>query len=114
MFFILIACNSNQNNNKNADKVTEETSITIDSNVIKVFVDKSGLITLNGNPSSLSMLDSSFKKLELSKGVVYYSRDNVEARPPEESMQVMELIIKYSLTVKFYTDKTFTQTVKLN
>jgi len=115
LIFILIACtNSNQSDNKNVDKAAEQTLITIDSNVIKVFVDKTGQITSNGIPISLSMLDSSFNKLKISNGAVYYSRDNVEAEPPEESMKVMELITKYSLPVKLYTDKTFTQAVKLN
>ena len=52
--------------------------------------------------------------LKICNGVVYYSRDNVEAEPPEESMKVMELITKYGLPDKFYTDKTFNQPVKLN
>ena len=82
--------------------------------MIKVFVDKTGQITANGILTSLNVLDSSFSKLKKSNGVVYYSRDNVEADPPEESMKVMELITKYRLPVKFYTYKTFTQAVKLN
>lgn len=82
--------------------------------MIKVYVDKTGQITANGNPASLDDLDSSFSKLKASKGAVYYARNNVETDPSAESMKVMELIIKYSLSVKFYTDKTFTQAVKLN
>jgi hypothetical protein len=80
-----------------------------DSLAIKVYVDKTGKITANGQLVSLITLDSSFSKLKTIKGAVYYSRDNVQQDPPEESMKVMELIIKYELPVRFYTDKTFTQ-----
>ena len=116
-FFLIIACtNSDQKDNKTSsiNEATEQNLVSIDSNVIKVFVDKTGQITANGIPTYLNVLDSCFSKLKISNGVVYYSRDNVEADPPEESMKVMELITKYSLPVKFYTDKTFTQAVKLN
>ena len=116
-FFLIIACtNSDQKDNKTSsiDEATEQNLVSIDSNVIKVFVDKTGQITANGILTSLNVLDSSFSKLKKSNGVVYYSRDNVEADPPEESMKVMELITKYRLPVKFYTYKTFTQAVKLN
>lgn len=44
--------------------------------------------------------------------MVYYSRANVKGEPPSESMQVVELIVKYGLPVKFFTDKTFTVAVK--
>lgn len=117
---ILIGCaNNNQSDNATVDKTrsvetTEQKTVTIDSNVIKVYVDKTGQITANGTPISLEALDSSFNKLKATNGTVYYSRDDVQGEPPAESMKVMDLISKHSLSVMFYTDKTFTQPVKLN
>jgi biopolymer transport protein ExbD len=120
ILFILVGCaNNNQSDNATVDKTTsvkptEQKTVTIDLNVIKVYVDKTGQITANGNPISLEALDSSFNKLKTTNGTVYYSRDDVQGEPPAESMKVMDLISKHSLSVMFYTDKTFTQPVKLN
>ncbi len=52
--------------------------------------------------------------LKSKKGVVYYSRDNVAGDPPKDSMNIMELVTKYALPVKFFTDNTFTEAVKIN
>lgn len=80
---------------------------------IKVFVNASGKITANGNPTNLIMLDSAFSRLKNTGGAVYYSRDNIQADPSEESMKVIELIVKYQLSVRFYTDKTFTKVAEV-
>ena len=116
ILFILFGCtNTNQSDNSDADKITsvkentEQKAVTIDSTVIKVYVDKAGQITVNEKPISLKILDSSFSNLKTNNGIVYYSRDNTQEAPPKESMKVMELITKYSLSVKFHTDKTFTE-----
>ena len=116
ILFILIGCsNSNQNDNSNSDKAaSQQKKVTVDSNVIKVYVERDGKITANGNVISLKDLDSSFSKLKTSNGIVYYSRANPEGKPPQESMKVMDLIIKYSLPVKLYTDKTFSVVIKQN
>lgn len=90
----------------------EETAMLNDTNVIKVYVDKSGKITAGGNSTDLVSLDSAFHKLKNTGGTVYYSRDQVQAEPPAESMKVIELVAKYRLPVKFFTDKTFTQAVE--
>ena len=116
ILFILIGCsNSNQKDDSNSDKAaSQQEKVTVDSNIIKVYVEQDGKITANGNVISLKDLDSSFSKLKTSKGVVYYSRANPEGKPPQESMKVMDLIIKYSLPVKLYTDKTFSVIIKQN
>ncbi len=116
VLFILIGCsNSNQNDKSNSDKAaSQQKKVTVDSNVIKVYVERDGKITANGNVISLKDLDSSFSRLKASNGIVYYSRANPEGDPPQESMKVMHLIIKYSLPVKLYTDKTFSVIIKQN
>ena len=75
IIFMLIACtNGDQYDNEDTakttsiKKATEQTSVTIDSNVMKVFLDKAGQITVNGNPTSPDLLDSSFSKLKISNG----------------------------------------------
>ena len=114
ILFTAIGCsNNNRNDKSDVGKTAPEQKIAvIDSNVIKVYVDQTGLITADGNPISLDGLDSSFNKLKISNGIVYYSRANGQAEPPPESMKVMEIVIKYSLPIKLYTDKTFSVLVK--
>lgn len=112
----VIGCSNDKQNDKsdNVRAVPEQKNAIIDSNVIKVYVDETGIITADGSPITLQGLDSSFSKLKINNGIVYYSRANGQGDPPPASMQVMDLVIKYSLPIKLYTDKTFTVVVKPN
>jgi biopolymer transport protein ExbD len=118
IILVLMACtNSHQSGNSDIDTTTvkevyEQHVITIDSNVIKVYIDKTGLITANGNPVSLTTLDSSFSNLKKRNGTVYYSRDNTQATVPDESIKVIDLVTKYRLPIKFYKDKSFNRSCK--
>ena len=120
LFLVIAFCigscsNSSQNDRSNPEKnASQQQQTIIDSNVIRVYVELDGKITADGNAISLIELDSSFSKLKERKGIVYYSRANREGEPPQESMKVMDLIVKYSLPVKLFTDKTFSVVVKLN
>jgi len=116
VLFTIVGCsNSNQHDNSIAENhISQQNKIPVESNVIKVYVEHDGKITANGNLISLKDLDSSFSKLKTSNGIIYYSRDNAQGEPPQESMRVMDLIIKHSLPVKVYTDKTFSVIVKPN
>ena len=105
--------NSNQTDNPNSGKDTsEQKKVSVGPDIIKVYVEQDGKITANGNVISLKELDSSFSKLKTSNGIVYYSRANPEGQPPQESMKVMDLIIKYHLQVKLYTDNTYRVLIK--
>ncbi|HEX7904936.1 MAG TPA: hypothetical protein VF487_13760 [Chitinophagaceae bacterium] len=86
----------------------------IDSNVLQVYIDSTGLITANGSIITLAGLDSSLKKLKARSGTVYYTRDNPVGDPPKESGKVIEMVTKQNLPLKFYTDKTFTEIVRMN
>jgi biopolymer transport protein ExbD len=99
------------NNNQGAKSAQEKKT---DSSFIKVYVEKDGRITADEKETSLSDLDSSFSRLKSRNGTVYYSRDNGQSDPPPEAMKVMELIVKYKLPVRLYTDKTFTETIHTN
>lgn len=81
---------------------------------LKVYVDNLGNISANGQSVTLSALDSKLKTLKNKNGMVYYSRDHAAGEPPQQSMQVMDLVANYGLSIKFFTDKTFTQAVKIN
>jgi len=109
------ACANNTQKDKSSFEKSEphQEQVVVDSNIIKVYVEQDGKILANEIEISLSELDSSFRKLK-GNGIVYYSRDNGQGNPPEESMNVIELIVKYSLPVKLFTDKTFTVIVNPN
>jgi biopolymer transport protein ExbD len=117
-FSVLIGCNTNKRSDgTDVDKITakepeEQKELIIDSNIIKVYIDKTGQIAANGNPVSLANLESSFSVLKKHNGIVYYSRDNSQPDPAAEYMKVIDLITRYGLPIKFYMDKTFTRSCK--
>jgi|GEM_PF-1418582 len=118
---LVSACNnSNQNKTISTDSSTVS---TIDSQVkeikeapneisVKVYVKKDGQIIVDRNPMQLSTLDGYLKELKKNNGVVWYSRDNPAGEPPAESMKVIDLVTKYGLSIRFYTDDTFSTAVK--
>ena len=114
VLLIIIGCSNKDQNNTDDKTLPEQKIVVVDSNIIKVYVDETGLITANENSISLEALDSSFSKLKASNGMVYYSRANGQGEPPPESMKVMELVIKYEVPIKLFTDKTFTIVVSPN
>jgi biopolymer transport protein ExbD len=113
IFFLTAGCT----NNKPTDKKGDDSNALVkkdpaDSMVIKVYVEKEGRISADGNNITLADLDSAFSKLKKRNGVVYYSRDNSGDDMPAASVKVMDLVVKYSLPIRLYTDKTFTVIVK--
>jgi biopolymer transport protein ExbD len=114
ILFIVIGCsNSSQKDKPDVDKTaSEQKKMANDSNVIKVYIEENGVITADGNTLSLKDLDAALSKLKISNGTVYYSRANIEGDPPPESMKVMDILVKYGLPVRLYTDKTFSVPVK--
>ena len=111
---IIIGCSDNNQGNKSDPTTTPspQQQVAVDSTVIKVYVDINGKITADGREVSLNELDSSFSKLKAGGGTVYYSRANGQGEPPPQSMKVIELVVKYSLPIKLFTDNTYTEIVK--
>ena len=103
---IITGCSNNKQDGKTGNEAVQKV-LAADPGVIKVYVEQNGEITANGTSISLTDLDSSFSRLKNNGGIVYYSRANINSDPPPQSMKVMNLIIKYNLPVKLYTDKTF-------
>lgn len=99
---------------KNQPKVDAERLQTKNGIPIKVYVDKKGQIFADRNKIRVSELDKKLKELKEKDGIVYYSRENATGEPPVESIEVIELVIKHELPIKFYTDKTFTTPVKID
>jgi len=116
IFATIAACSNSDQGNNTADNntVPDQKAVIVDTNVIKVYVDENGLIMANGNSVSLANLDSSFSKLKANNGTVHYSRANAKGEPPAESMKVMELVVKYELPIKLFTDNTFSTIVTPN
>ena len=103
---IITGCSNNKQDGKTGNEAVQKV-LAADPGVIKVYVEQNGEITANGTSISLTDLDSSFSQLKTNGGILYYSRANINSDPPPQSMKVMNLIIKYNLPVKLYTDKTF-------
>jgi len=116
IFLTIFGCTNGSHDDKSdtGNSLPEQKLAVVDSNVIKVYVDENGTITANGNSISLNELDSSFSNLKIINGTVYYSRANGQGDPPPESMKVIELVAKYSLPIKLFTDKSFKDVVKPN
>jgi len=106
IMMLIIGCSNNKQDGKTGNETVQKV-LAADPGVIKVYVEQNGEVTANGTSISLTDLDSSFSKLKISSGMVYYSRANINSDPPPVSMKVMNLIIKYNLPVKLYTDRTF-------
>lgn len=118
---LLPSCNQNEQKPKAIVDTTTVVPVVapvvkqpIDSNVLQLYIDSTGLITANGSTITLASLDSSLKKLKTRSGTVHYTRDNPVGDPPKESMKVIEMVTKHNLPLKFYTDKTFTEIVRMN
>jgi hypothetical protein len=74
---------------------------TADSPYVKVFVAKSGEITLDGKAASIDELKAAFASLAQKKGVVLYAREAPEEQEPHpNAMQVITLVTENRLPVR--------------
>lgn len=108
---LISGCSNNKQDGKPGEETVQKV-LAADPGIIKVYIEQNGEISANGTSISLTDLDSSFSQLKTNSGIVYYSRANINSDPPPQSMKVMNLIVKYNLPVKLYTDKTFTVEVR--
>ena len=92
----LAGCHQSQ-----GSKIDKSKMPTADSPYIKVFVTKSGEITLDGKPTDLEGLKPAFASLAQKKGLVLYARENPEAAHPHpNAMEVIKLVIENKLPVR--------------
>lgn len=66
---------------------------------VKVSIQASGKILLNGVESSLEDVQKKFSELKKNNGVVWYYRETAQAEPPKQAMQVINLVVEYSLPI---------------
>ncbi len=79
---------------------------TADSPYVKVFVSKSGELTLDGKPTDLEGLKPALASLAQKKGLVLYAREDPEAaEPPPIALEVMKLVVKNKLPVRLCQTK---------
>jgi len=103
---LLAGCNT-QVSTDSKKETMEQAQYNLDE-VLKIYVNDQGEITSNGDQTSLEELDTLLKAVKDKNGVVYYSRGNIAGEPPANAMEVIKLIVKYKLPLKFFTDQTFT------
>jgi biopolymer transport protein ExbD len=97
LLLILFAGCSNSPNSK----PDELKALTNDSPYVKVFVSKSGEITLDGKGASLDEVGTAFAALVQKKGVVLYARESPEQYEPHpNAMRVIELVTRNSLPIR--------------
>ena len=100
--FFLASCQNNNSSTLSHSNLTftEDTAI-----YLRVY-EGGSQIMLNGNPTSLSNLESRFKELNVKGGLVFYSYAGATEDPPKQG-PVIDLIKKYKLGIVMYTDSTF-------
>lgn len=108
IFLFAFACTGK----KNDRDVPFQKVIHEDSIALRIYVDKNGIILANENRVTLEVLDMKLDSLQKNNGIIYYSRDNIAAEPPQSAILVVELITEYGLPVTFFSDKNFKKQVK--
>lgn len=81
-------------------------SLTPDTPYVKVYVNKSGVITLDGKAVTLDEVGSAFTALAGKNGIVLYSRESPEeADPHPNALKVIDLVIQNSLSLRMCINK---------
>jgi hypothetical protein len=65
---------------------------------LAVFAD--GRITADGEPATIDMLRSGFKKLAEQKGAVWYYRETGKSEPPPQAMEVIKAVTEARLPIR--------------
>jgi hypothetical protein len=86
-------------------------SSALGAEIIKVTVQASGTVLLDGKPTMLPALEERFKALKATNGSVWYHRENPAAEPPPQGTAVVQLIIKYKLPVSMSAKPDFSDYV---
>lgn len=76
------------------------------STYFRIYVDRNERITLNGNPISIKNIEIRLQNLKNTDGLVFYSSYDITEDTPGEG-GVIDLIKKYQLGIKTFTDSTF-------
>jgi hypothetical protein len=86
-------------------------SISPDARILKIAVMADGRITVDGSPATIDSLRFSLRHLAEQKGVVWYYRENAQAKAPPEASMVIQLVIENRLSVKLSREPDFSDAI---
>jgi glycine cleavage system regulatory protein len=75
--------------------------------VARVAVLSSGVVQLDGRPTTAAALEDELKSLRARGGVVWYYRENPTAEPSPQAMAVIQLVVKYQLPISMSSKPDF-------
>jgi hypothetical protein len=79
--------------------------------VARITVLASGVVLLDGQPTTLPALDERLRALKAANGEVWYHRQNPATEPPPQGTAAVRLIIRHRLPVSMSTRPDFTDYV---
>jgi biopolymer transport protein ExbD len=86
-----------------------------DSPYVKVYVRKSGEITLDGKSATVDEVGSAFTSLAQKEGVVLYFRESPQEEAPHpNAMRVIELVTRNRLPVRLCLNKDCSEALDAN
>jgi hypothetical protein len=74
----------------------------------------SGVILLNGKPTTSADLDEALADLKRRGGLVWYYRENAAGEPSPQAMQAIQLVVKHQLPISMSTKADFSNVVDAN
>lgn len=75
--------------------------------VLRVSVLTSGKVLLDGKESNLPEVKKALEKARSEKGVVWYYRESGKGEPPQQAMEVIELVIENKLPISMSSKSDF-------
>jgi biopolymer transport protein ExbD len=84
---------------------------SLDSPYVKIWVSKTGEVTVDGQPAEVSTIGATLAKLAQKKGVVLYGREAAGEQPHPKAMEVMNLVIGKRLPIRMSTKPDFSDAV---
>ena len=93
--FIALASCKRIDETKSSTPIEKETTVQ-EENVVKIYIDEKGILTVNGKESTLISLEESLISLQESEGSAYYSR--AQTYEGDKSLQVIDLITLIIMT----------------
>jgi biopolymer transport protein ExbD len=101
LLIFFVSCGRSQTSNIDKSRLPNP-----DSPYVKVFVSKSGEITLDGKLASMDEVRAAFASLAQKRGVVLYAREAPEEEKPHpNAMQVISLVTQNRLPVRLCVNK---------
>ena len=102
LFYITLIAGCHNKNETSAPNLFSDTSDL----TLKVYENSSKIISVNGISIPLKELEEKFIHLKRKGGIVFYSCEGATEDIPENS-KAIDLVKKYELTIKIFTDSTF-------